>query len=196
MRYTIFLFFFLASLFANAQVSVKRDTSNAIVIVRTVAQPDGSIVTLESPGLDSTTAREQIFRQIGEAYANIARLADELNGQNKQASVLRNVYAQFDTTTYTTKMAAIYASSIYGKFTFKQDNVAKNVELKASASGSPIAQTGTTRGKVLIYAPNYIEIRNYFKTSANVAIDVWLCKKGDSWVTSIDGKEIRLRPQK
>ena len=128
-----------------------------------------------------------------DAYGSIGRVTDELRLLNEQANGLRSLYAQFDTTTYVNRVASLYAASIYGTYKFRQDGALKTVEFRANTSGNPIAQTGTLRGTIRLYSPTYIEVRNYFKTKAGVGVDLFLCRKGNTWVTVIDGKTITLR---
>lgn len=196
MKNFIFLLLALLPALLGAQITTKRDSSNQIVIVSTVTQPDGAVLTVESAGIDTNTVRERLFSTLIDTYGTIGRLNDELRELNDQATQVKNVYAQFDTTTYTNKVASIYAASIYSVYTFKQDGTVKTVEFKANASASPIAQTGNTKGNIRMYSPTYIEVRSYFKTKAGVAIDLLLCKKADAWVTVIDGKKIVLKRKK
>lgn len=181
---------------AQAQVSIKRD-STGIVISSTVAQPDGSVVTVESSGIDSTTAKERLLNTTLETYAAIGRMEEELRNLRRQANDLRGLYTQFDTTNYFTRTKDLYANSIYGNFTYRQNGTTTTVEFRANAQGNPIAQTGARRGTIRIYAPNYIEVRQYFTTGTPaVAVDVFLCRKGNMWTGELGGHTITLRPKK
>lgn len=196
MKHFIILFGALLPSLLFAQITTKRDSANQIVIVSTVMQSDGSVLTVESAGVDSNTIRDRVFGTLIDTYGTIGRLNDELRELNDQAVQVRNIYAQFDTMSYNSRVASVYASSIYAQYNFRQDGAKKTVDFKANAVGSPIAQTGNTRGNIRLYSPTYIEVKSYFKTKAGVDIDVFLCKKGDSWVTVIDGKKIVLNRKK
>lgn len=196
MKHFIFLFLGLLPSLLFAQITTKRDSSNQIVIVSTVMQPDGAVVTVESAGVDTNTVRERLFSTLLNTYAAVGRLTDELRDMSSQASDLRNIYSQFDTTTYTNKVAASYAAGIYGQYTYRQDGSLKTVDFRANASGAPIAQTGSTRGSIRLYAPTYIEVRGYFKAKSGAEIDLFLCRKADDWITVIDGKKITLKRKK
>lgn len=178
---------------ATAQISTKRDSSGAIVLVSTVSQPDGGAVTVESAAVDTATARERILTTLIETYSTIARLEDELRELSGNATQMRNLYSQFDTTSYFTKTAGLYAASMYAQYTFRKNGATTQVEFRANAQGSPIVATGATRGTIRVYAPNYIEIRSYFKNAANATVDVFFCKKGNSWVGILDNKKITLK---
>lgn len=197
MRYLIVFILALLAMAATAQVSVKRDSSNAVVIVSTLQQPDGTTVTVESSGVDSTTAKDRLFNTTLETYSAIGRMQDELLSLNRQATDLRQLYTQFDTTNFFTRTRSLYANTIYGTFSFREAGKSVEVNFRANAQGNPIAETGTRRGTIRIYAPNYIEVRQYFTTGTPAApVDVFLCKKGQNWVGSINGTTLTLRPKR
>ncbi len=85
MRFVFLFFSLFLSLSLCAQVTLKRDSSNALIIVSTLQQPDGTTVTVESAAVDSSTVKDRIFNTTLESYAAIARLEDELRNMRKQA---------------------------------------------------------------------------------------------------------------
>jgi hypothetical protein len=193
----IIFFFLLLPMFCAAQITTKPDsTGKQVVIVSTNTQPDGTTITVESAPVDTATVVDRLFLVLTQTYASVGRIESEKRELDAQAKKLVTVYKLYDTTTYTKKVEGLFASGIYGTFIFTQDNVKKEVEFRANATGNPIAQTGSTRGSITMYSSDYILVKNYFKTKAGASIDVYLCKKGTAWVTEIENKKITLRPKK
>ncbi len=194
MRFVFLFFSLFLSLSLCAQVTLKRDSSNALIIVSTLQQPDGTTVTVESAAVDSSTVKDRIFNTTLESYAAIARLEDELRNMRKQADNLRQVGAGLDTSNYFSRTRSIYAAQMHGEYTYKQGAQVFTVEIRANAANTgTIIVTGTRRGTVRIYAPDYIEIRGYFQTASGLTIDLFLCRKGQNWQGEIDGKIITLK---
>lgn len=196
MKHLMILLACLMAFVSTAQISTKRDSTNQIILVSTITQPDGGVLTVESAGVDTATVRDRLLSSLLDTYGTIARLEDELRELNGNATQMRGIYSQFDTTNYFTRTANLYAPSLYAQYTFRQNATTTTVEFRANAQGSPIAATGSTRGTIRIYAPNYIEVRGYFKNAANTVLDVFFCKKGDTWVGIIDGRKITLKRKK
>lgn len=195
------LFFLILVVFPSlifSQITVTPDTLAGKFLITTVVENnDGSVVSITSASLDTTEFKNRLFQVSVETYAAIGRINDELVLLNKQGTQVRNEWSKYEKTiSYFDNVAKFYATGLYGEYTFRQNGSSRDVEFKANAQGQPIAQTGSTRGTIRMYAPTYIEIRGYFTTSGGTPIDVFLCKKNEQWVTEIDGKKIVLRKKK
>lgn len=182
---------------AQAQVSVRADSTGLIIESKT-RQADGVVVTIESTALDSATVRERLFNTALETYSAIARIERELQALRDQAQQLRvDIYPRFDTMNFFNRTRNLYASMLYGEYTYKQKKAVVTVEFKANAQGNPIVQTGNRRGAVRIYSTDYIEVRGFFQVgSPPVNVDVFFTRISGVWQGELDGNRITLKRKK
>ncbi len=183
---------------AQAQVSVRADSTGLLIIESKTRQADGVVVTIESTALDSATVRERLFNTALETYSAIARIERELQALRDQAQQLRvDIYPRFDTMNFFNRTRNLYASMLYGEYTYKQKKAVVTVEFKANAQGNPIVQTGNRRGAVRIYSTDYIEVRGFFQVgSPPVNVDVFFTRISGAWQGELDGNRITLKRKK
>lgn len=194
MKKILCLLIFLVPLFCLAQVSVKSD-SVGLYIVSVNTEVSGREVTVKSEALDSNAVKDRLFNVTLETYSAVARAEAELIILRAQANQLRiQLLPNFDTLNYFTKTRNLYSARMYGKYTYRQNNVLKNIELSANAAGNLVVKEGSKTGTIRIYAPDYIEIRGFFQTGTPPAnVDVFFAKSGAVWKSEIDGKPIILK---
>lgn len=194
MKYILIFFAFFATILPSfSQIGIKRDSTGALIITSTVPQQDGSVVTIESAAMDTATVRERLFATLVETYSTIGRLEKEITDLKKQATKLTTVSASIDTSTYLNKTRLLYGEAIIGVYTWKKSGVVTALEIRRNTAGAIIAKTGTTTGQVRIYAPNYIEIRNYFQVGTTY-VNTFFFRVGGRWIGELNGAQIVLRP--
>lgn len=197
MKFIILILSLVCLTTAQAQVSVRADSTGLIIESKT-RQADGVVVTIESTALDSATVRERLFNTALETYSAIARIERELQALRDQAQQLRvDIYPRFDTMNFFNRTRNLYASMLYGEYTYKQKKAVVTVEFKANAQGNPIVQTGNRRGAVRIYSTDYIEVRGFFQVgSPPVNVDVFFTRISGVWQGELDGNRITLKRKK
>ena len=186
----LILVFLLIGKLLPAQVTMSVD-STGITVKSVVEQIDGTIVTMQTAPLDTTTARDRLFNETVSTYDLIAQKKNELADLEKRAVQLRGLYAQFDTSGYSKKIEATYKSALIGFYYYRDGGQKKQLEIHEDNKKN-LAVRGGKKSPVQVFSANYICVKNYFLASDNKAVDVFLTRKGQTWNFELEGKVYKL----